>query len=52
MYQVKIIEKICGQLAVNVYSFEDEEEMKLFVEMCREDRALVFVQNNKKCIGR
>jgi hypothetical protein len=52
MYQVKIIEKICGKLAVSVHVFNDEAEMKQFVKLRRKERALVFVQNNEKCLRR
>lgn len=47
MYQVKIIEKICGQLAVNVYSFEKERDMKLFIEMCKDDKGIILIHKTK-----
>lgn len=48
MYQVKIIEKINGQLAVRMHSFDIEGEMKQFVKLCRKNHALVFVQKLKE----
>ncbi|QSF43487.1 hypothetical protein [Paenibacillus tianjinensis] len=47
MYQVKIIEKICGKLAVNVYSFEKEGDMELFIEMCKDDKGIILLHRVK-----
>jgi hypothetical protein len=47
MHQVKIIEKICDKLAVNVYSFDDEGEMKQFVEMCKDDKGIILIHKVK-----
>lgn len=47
MYEVKIIEKICGKLAVNVYSFEKEGDMDLFIEMCRGDEGIIMIHKGK-----
>lgn len=43
MYEVKIIEKIFGKLAVNVYSFEKEGDMELFIEMCKDDKGIILI---------
>lgn len=49
MYVVSVFEKVNGQLALSQYSFENEGEMNKFVEICREDNAIVIVRsaNNK-----
>ncbi|WP_405169339.1 hypothetical protein [Paenibacillus sp. FSL H3-0286] len=47
MFEVNIIEKICGKLAVNRYEFENEGEMNRFIEMCREDTGVIMIHKNK-----
>jgi hypothetical protein len=43
MYEVSIIEKICGKLAVNRYQFEKEGDMNLFIEMCKMDKGIIML---------
>lgn len=47
MFEVKIIEKICGKLAVNCYQFKKEGDMKQFIEKCKGDKGIVMIHKSK-----
>ncbi|MEK4006383.1 hypothetical protein [Paenibacillus sp. FSL H3-0333] len=43
MYQVSIIEKVCGKLAVNKYEFEKEGDMAIFIEKCKNEKGTILI---------
>ncbi|QWU14374.1 hypothetical protein SAMN04487895_101680 [Paenibacillus sophorae] len=47
MFEVSIIEKICGKLSVNRYKFEKEGDMKLFIEMCKSDKGIIMIHTKE-----
>jgi hypothetical protein len=48
MFEVKIIEKICGKLAVNRYEFKHEGDMNVFIEMYKGDKGVIMIHTSKR----
>lgn len=47
MFEVNIIERICGKLAVNRYEFENEGDMNRFIEMCKDDKGVIMIHKGR-----
>jgi len=48
MFEVKIIERICGKLAVNRYEFKNEGDMNRFIEMCKDEEGTIMIHKSNK----